>query len=51
MPELEEKYIPPKIVTYTSEEIVEQIGPVLTCTPDPSRITLSTTIMNKRVPL
>jgi hypothetical protein len=28
-----EDYIPPKIVTYTSEEIVEQIGPAQACSP------------------
>jgi hypothetical protein len=24
-------YVPPKIVSYTSEEILEQIGPALAC--------------------
>ena len=28
-------YVPPKIVTYTAEQIVEQIGPALACTGDP----------------
>ncbi len=26
------KYVPPKIVTYTSEEILEQMGPAMACT-------------------
>ena len=29
------KYVPAKIVTYTSEEILEEIGPAQTCSPDP----------------
>jgi hypothetical protein len=29
------KYIPPKIVTYTSEEIIEQMGPAMACSPTP----------------
>jgi hypothetical protein len=29
------EYIPPKIVTYTSEEILEQIGPAMACSPNP----------------
>lgn len=29
------EYIPPKIVTYTSEQILEQIGPAQTCSPSP----------------
>jgi hypothetical protein len=29
------KYVPPKIVTYTSEEILEQIGPAMACSPSP----------------
>lgn len=29
------KYVPPKIVTYTSEEILEQIGPAMACSPTP----------------
>jgi len=29
------EYIPPKIVTYTSEQILEQIGPAQACSPDP----------------
>ncbi len=28
-------YIPPKIITYTSDEILEQIGPAMACTPTP----------------
>jgi hypothetical protein len=28
-------YVPPKIVTYTSEELLEQVGPALTCSPSP----------------
>jgi hypothetical protein len=28
-------YVPPKIVTYTSEELLEQMGPALTCSPAP----------------
>ena len=30
-------YVPPRITTYTSEEILEQVGPALTCSgsPDP----------------
>ncbi len=30
-----EVYVPPKIVTYTSEELLEQVGPALTCSPSP----------------
>jgi hypothetical protein len=29
------KYVPPKIVTYTSEEIIEQMGPAMACSPSP----------------
>ncbi|MEW6440067.1 MAG: hypothetical protein AB1640_03950 [bacterium] len=29
------EYKPPKIVTYTSEEILEQIGPAQACSPGP----------------
>ena len=29
------EYVPAKIVTYTSEEILEEIGPAQTCSPDP----------------
>jgi|GEM_PF-2627266 len=29
-------YVPPKITTYTSEEILEQVGPALTCSGSPS---------------
>ena len=25
-------YVPPRIVTYTSEELLEQIGPAMACT-------------------
>jgi len=28
-------YEPPKIITYTSEEILEEIGPAMACSPDP----------------
>jgi hypothetical protein len=28
-------YVPPKIVTYSSEELLEQVGPALTCSPSP----------------
>jgi len=31
-------YTPPKIVTYTSEEILEQIGPAQACSPGPCGI-------------
>ena len=27
------KYEPPRIITYTEEEILEQIGPAQTCSP------------------
>jgi|LGVF01.1.fsa_nt_gb hypothetical protein len=29
------EYIPPKIITYTSDEILEQIGPAMACSPSP----------------
>ena len=32
-PETDLEYIPPKIVTYTSEQIMEQIGPAQACSP------------------
>ena len=32
-PETDSKYVPPKIVTYTSEQIMEQIGPAQACSP------------------
>jgi len=32
------EYIPPKIKTYTSEEILEQIGPAMACSPSPCSI-------------
>lgn len=28
-------YVPPKIVSYTSEEILEKIGPAQACSPSP----------------
>ena len=28
-------YVPPRIRTYTSEEILEQIGPAMACSPSP----------------
>ena len=28
-------YVPPVITTYTSDEIVEQVGPALTCSVSP----------------
>ena len=28
-------YVPPRIRTYTSDEILEQVGPALTLSPDP----------------
>ena len=32
------EYIPPKIKTYTSDEILEQIGPAMACSPSPCSI-------------
>lgn len=32
------EYVPPQIVTYTSEEILEQIGPAQACSPAPCAI-------------
>lgn len=29
------KYEPPRVVTYTEEEILEQIGPAQACSPSP----------------
>jgi hypothetical protein len=29
------EYTPPKIVTYTEKEILEQIGPAQACSPQP----------------
>ncbi|MBN2432662.1 MAG: hypothetical protein JXQ27_14395 [Acidobacteria bacterium] len=29
------KYEPARIITYTSEQILEEIGPAQTCSPDP----------------
>ncbi len=39
-PEGNEKpeYEPPRIVTYTSEELLEQIGPAMACSPSPCAI-------------
>jgi len=31
-------YTPPKIVTYTEKEILEQIGPAQACSPQPCSI-------------
>ena len=31
-------YVPPKIVTYTSEELLERVGPALTCSGTPCGI-------------
>jgi len=31
-------YEPPKIITYTSEQILEQIGPAMACSPSPCSI-------------
>ena len=28
-------YVPPQIITYTSEELLEQIGPAMACSPTP----------------
>jgi hypothetical protein len=28
-------YVPPEVTTYTSEEILEQIGPAQACSPSP----------------
>jgi len=32
------EYAPPRIITYTSEEILEQIGPAQACSPAPCAI-------------
>ena len=29
------RYEPPRIITYTSEQILEQIGPAMACSPSP----------------
>ena len=29
-------YVPPRIITYTSEELLEQIGPAMACSPGPT---------------
>jgi len=34
-------YIPPKIKTYTSDEILEQIGPAQACSPGPGCAAMS----------
>ena len=31
-------YEPPRIITYTSEEILEQIGPAMACSPSPCAV-------------
>jgi hypothetical protein len=31
-------YVPPKIVTYTGEELMERVGPALTCSGSPCGI-------------
>ena len=31
--ETDSEYVPPKVVTYTSEQIMEQIGPAQACSP------------------
>ena len=28
-------YVRPRIITYSSDEILEQVGPALTCSPSP----------------
>jgi hypothetical protein len=28
-------YVPPRIITYTSEELLEQLGPAMACSPNP----------------
>jgi len=33
-----QKYIPPKIVTYSEKEILEHIGPAQACSPQPCSI-------------
>jgi hypothetical protein len=32
-------YVPPRIITYTSEELLEQIGPAMACSPSPCPVT------------
>jgi len=32
-------YEPPRIITYTSDEILEQIGPAMACSPSPCTVT------------
>jgi hypothetical protein len=34
--QIREIYVPPRIVTYTSEQILEQVGPALACTGTPT---------------
>lgn len=31
-------YVPPQIITYTSEELLEQIGPAMACSPAPCAV-------------
>jgi hypothetical protein len=33
------QYVPPLIITYTSEEVLEKIGPAQTCSPGPCPVT------------
>lgn len=33
------KYEPPRIITYTEEDILEQIGPAQACSPSPGNWT------------
>jgi hypothetical protein len=32
-------YVPPRIITYTSEELLERIGPAMACSPSPCPVT------------
>jgi hypothetical protein len=36
--EQQSAYVPPTIVSYTSEEILEQVGPAQACSPSPCGI-------------
>ncbi len=38
-PRKQAEYEPPVIITYTSEEIAEQIGPAQACSPSPCPVT------------
>jgi hypothetical protein len=29
------EYVPPRIITYTKDELLEQIGPAMACSPSP----------------